>query len=244
MKKKLHLRRIKNAKKNKTVTACKFVPFPDFPPPYCAPSWDKANKMINWLRLKKFDVLGSGCYTTVLGKKNSDRVIRVTRMNDNWIDYIQWAAKNGYCGNFAPRVYSWKRHGDWSVSVVERMDQTLSQAHESDYALLEALRWKAAKGHTLAQVYMEDIAPGSVKFFDDLGKELQASDIYGKNMMIRKDGTFCLTDPVCGRIKTEARRLRSADLSATPIYGLNIESRYRYRGEWITQSNENLGRCL
>src|SRR5882672_10391646 len=65
---------------------------------------------ISWLEKKGFKRLGAGAYSTVLGKDGSDKVIKVSRSLDNWIDYIQWSAANGYAGNFAPRVYSWKRH--------------------------------------------------------------------------------------------------------------------------------------
>lgn len=236
-------RRREKAKKKKEehaakVAMCNLVPIrqtflDDFG---WSPPSGEASKMVEWLKKKGFTHLGSGAYTDVLGKPGSDRVIRVTRTNDNWIDYIQWAAKKGYAGNFAPRVFSWKRRGNWSVSVVERMDRTLRQAYEHDFALLESLRYTASQGNLLAKVYMEDVLPGSAAFFTEVEEEFHASDIYGKNMMIRKDGTFCLTDPVCGRIKTDKTRLRSADLSATPVYGLDIESSYRHRSEWITQS--------
>src|SRR5882672_8899390 len=93
---------------------------------------------IHKLEKRGYTVLGRGAYSTVLGKKDSDRVIKVSRSLDDWIDYVQWGAKNGYAGNFVPRVYSWKRYSrygehpkdeyerttDWSVAVVERMKAT------------------------------------------------------------------------------------------------------------------------
>lgn len=183
------------------------------------PDTDSPRKMIKWLCKKQFKILGQGFYTTVLGKPDSDRVIRVTRSNDNWIDYVQWAAKNGYAGNFAPRVYSWKNHGTWSVSIAERMAGTVDHDDE-DYALLCSFYWRAIRGHVLSQLYMEDLAPGSTKFFKEMHDKFSASDICGRNIMVRKDGTFCLTDPVCGRIVTTSKRLRSADFSASPVYEL------------------------
>src|SRR5258705_4232165 len=65
---------------------------------------------IERLEKRGYKVLGRGAYSTVLGKEGSNRVIKVSRSLDDWIDYIQWGAANGYAGNFVPRVYSWKRH--------------------------------------------------------------------------------------------------------------------------------------
>lgn len=173
-----------------------------------------------WLTKRGFKRLGSGAYSTIYGKDGSDRVIKVTAgSQDNWIDYIQWSASKGYCGTLAPRVYSWKKFkiadGEFSVSVVERMSETIDQATKSDPYILQHLMWPAMSGHTLAQCYMEDIVPGSLKFFMDLKERFPGGhDLYGKNMMLRKDGTFCVTDPVCGRSTIKVNRLRSADFTS------------------------------
>ncbi len=93
---------------------------------------------IDKLEKRGYKVLGRGAYSTILGKEGSSRVIKVSRSLDDWIDYVQWGAANGYAGNFVPRVYSWKRHersmksehaewcgtNDWSVAIVERMADT------------------------------------------------------------------------------------------------------------------------
>jgi len=203
-------------------------------------------------RLEKrgFKVLGRGAYSTVLAKDGSDRVIKVSRTLDNWIDYIQWGAKKGYAGNFVPRVYSWKRHTnpsgeknewnnerEWSVAIVERMDDVLSD-HKKDMALILSLYYPAQCGNTMAKVYMEDLSPGSAKFFEELAANQFASDIAGKNVMVRKNGSLCVTDPACGSIKTDKRRLRTGELSPAPFSLRNfIEGCNRYRSEWIAQPN-------
>lgn len=181
---------------------------------------------ISRLEGRGFKVLGRGAYSTILGKEGSSRVIKVSRSLDDWIDYVQWGAANGYAGNFVPRVYSWKRHGrpgeqgmddygrtsDWSVAIVERMADTCSD-QKHDMSLLYSLYYPANSGNTMAALYMEDLCPGSYKFFNELYKNHFSSDIGGKNMMIRKDGSFCVTDPTCGRIKTEKKRFRTGDFS-------------------------------
>jgi len=179
--------------------------------------FDSGHNFIEALKKRGYEQLGSGAYSTVLGKPGSSKVLKVTRGNqDDWIDYIQWAAKNGYCGNFAPRVYSWKKFSKkntFSVSVVERMKEEVRMS-KNDYALIEHLIYPARKGIGMAEVYMEDLLPGALKFFKELVKEFDANDIYGKNMMIRPDGSFCVTDPVCGRIRTDKTRLRSKDFTS------------------------------
>ena len=173
-----------------------------------------------WLAKRGFKKLGSGAYSTIYGKDGQDRVIKVTAgSQDNWIDYIQWAASKGYCGTLAPRVYSWKKFkiegGEFSVSVVERMERTIDHANKSDPYLFNALLYPALNGHTLAQCYMEDIVPGSVKFFMDLKERFPGGhDLYGKNMMLRTNGTFCVTDPVCGKSEVKINRLRSTDFTS------------------------------
>lgn len=176
-----------------------------------------------WLLKKGWERLGSGAHSIVYAKKDSDKVIKVTSNLDNWIDYIQWAAKAGYAGNLAPRVFSWKRHqtndGSFAVAVVERMARGgYSEDARDDGALLYGLTRYARKGNVIAQVVMEEIQPGSVNFFKTLSALQFDGDVGGNNIMYRKDGSLCLTDPCAGRIRTEAKRLRSGDLSPS-LYG-------------------------
>src|SRR5688572_8016831 len=76
-----------------------------------------------------YERLGAGCFSTVYAKPGSDRVLKVTSVPDNWIDYIMWASENGWAGKYAPRVYSYKRYPVptdrefFSVAVVERMEK-------------------------------------------------------------------------------------------------------------------------
>jgi len=181
---------------------------------------------INRLEKRGYSVLGRGAYSTVLGKEGSSKVIKVSRSLDDWIDYVQWGAANGYAGNFVPRVYSWKRFSkpsegpfecnDWSVAVVERMADTVSD-RKHDMSLLYDLYYPATQGNIMAALFMDDLCPGSLKFFKELHQNHFSSDIGGKNMMIRADGSFCVTDPTCGRIKTEKKRIRSGDLSPSAL---------------------------
>lgn len=202
-----------------------------------------------WLMAKGWERLGSGAHSIVYAKLDSDKVIKVTSSLDNWIDYVQWAAKAGYAGNLAPRVFSWKRHQienghAFAVAVVERMSHGgYNEDPRHDGALLFGLTRYARKGNIIAQCVMEDIQPGSVSFFKQLSELNYDGDIGGNNIMYRKDGSLCLTDPCAGRIETTVKRLRSGDLSPS-LYGYLVESCYRHRGQWIAQPYQDLVGCL
>jgi hypothetical protein len=185
------------------------------------------------LEKRGFKRLGSGAYSTVYGKDGYDKVIKVSRCLDNWIDYVMWASKHGYAGTFAPKVYSWKRfvtgekpkshpmwgysrwnENEWSVAVVERMKETLNANSQlaRDFKIIERIH-DLSQQTLLAELIMEEIIPGVGKFFKELHRAFHPSDVYGKNLMIRTDGTFCVTDPVCESIKTGAMRFKAGDFA-------------------------------
>jgi hypothetical protein len=187
-------------------------------------------RFIERLQKRGFVVLGSGCYSTVLAKPGSERVIKVNRNTDNWIDYVSWAAKAGYAGGFAPKVYSWKRHEGWAVAIVERMTESYNYSYKQDQALIMALTGPAKQGSVMAKLYMEDIAPGSVEFFEQLRMRRFDGDIGGGNVMFRKDGSICITDPCAGHIETTAKRFRTGDFSPVHLE-VFIASSHRYRSQ-------------
>lgn len=165
--------------------------------------------------------LGAGCFSTVYAKEGSDRVIKVTSRPDNWIDYIKWAAENGYTGKYAPMVYSYKkfhREGGepFSVSVVERMERTVSQIkRDEDLYIVPHLMWAAMREHKRAIEFTDQLVPGLSKFLLDFKKKFgESHDMCGSNMMVRKDGTFCITDPVAGKSVLNVKRFRSKDFSS------------------------------
>lgn len=192
-----------------------------------------AYRMIEALEKKGFKRLGSGHYSTVLGHpKSPDKVIKITRHQDNWIDYVKWAAEKGYAGGFGPRVYSWKKFpSGWSWAVVERMERCVGESYEDvfdssanssvgcssgtddDYAVIFSLLDFAAGGNTMAKVYAEDLCPGALDYLTELRKAMRAGDVRAANTMVRKDGSLCFTDPCCGESNVTTTRLRSGDFS-------------------------------
>ena len=193
-----------------------------------------AQAMIDALVKKGYKQLGSGHYSTVLGHpKSPDKVIKVTRHQDNWIDYVKWAAENGYAGTFGPKVYSWKKFpAGWSWAVVERMSHCVGEGYydddycgcsdssccpretrgkSDDYEIIFTLLNSAQRGNLMAQVYVDDLCPGAFEYISKLKSAMRAGDIRAANTMVRKDGTLCFTDPCAGASKLTSTRFKERD---------------------------------
>lgn len=197
--------------------------------------FDYAHTFENALERRGFKRLGSGCFSTVYAKDGSKRVVKVTRKIDNWIDYIHWASENGYAGRFAPKVYSYKKfkgkEEPFSVAVVERCKPINNCSAKDDGYIIGALLWPCMRGNTMAQLYLDDMQPGLGKFLLDFNEKFgkDHTDIGGNNMLFREDGSWCLTDPLCGQSKMTVNRLRTKDfLSLAPAIKELYESLYHY----------------
>lgn len=166
--------------------------------------------------------LGSGCFSVVLAKPGSDKVIKINRRADGWLNYVLWAAKHGYAGNHAPRVYSYHRfEDDTYVAVVERMDMTLYEVRKNEDPRYQA--WQSIHRASYTHVSPEDQAqaeqtfPGASEFVRTLKREFSGStDLHDENYMLRPDGSLCCTDPIAysRSRETTPNRMRSRDLQA------------------------------
>lgn len=202
-----------------------------------------AHRMITALEKKGYKRLGSGHYSTVLGHpKSPDKVIKVTRHQDNWIDYVKWAAENGYAGGFGPKVYSWKKFpAGWSWAVIERMAHCVGDGYDDygisydsdaghyvpakggdDYEIIFTLLNAAQRGNIMAQVYCDDLCPGAFEYVSKLKSAMRAGDIRAANTMVRKDGTLCFTDPCAGDSKLTSTRFKERDFVPS-VWRFNCE---------------------
>ena len=204
--------------------------------------FDDANGFIKALEKRGFTVIGSGAFSTVLGKEGSDRVLKVIRRPDGWINYIHWAAQIGEAGHFAPRVFSYKkikgRQKDFSVAVMERLSYTLENTPE-EHALkiLPNVLWRADK-NPMAAKFTEILAPGLVGFMNKMSAKwdipIQNFDLHDGNLMIRNDGSFVVVDPV-SRGEDLYNRLRAGELSPAvatliiKLIGFTVAHSNRYR---------------
>lgn len=194
-------------------------------PPEYKSAFDNAEAFEQKLKKKGFKKLGGGCFSSVWGKDGKDRVIKVTGRPDGWMNYILWAAQNGYCGTLAPRVYSFKvypgivypeaandnkdpkkekkkkerKPESFSVAVVERLEKTLGDTKPNeDIALVPGLIQYAASGNKTAAETANKLVPGVTVFMDKMKSDLAQYrfDLHYGNFMLRKDGSFVVTDPI------------------------------------------------
>jgi len=211
-----------------------------FEPKVYTSAFESGRAFGSYLRKRGFIQLGSGAFSTVFAKEGSDRVIKVTNNPDNWIDYVQWAAQNGYAGTYAPKVFSYKKIGDFTVSVVERMEKPARDIRpQEDLAFVDHLAsYYLTHNNTVAGVFLDELLPGMCDFLTKLRKEFikdpdkERLDMHGGNFMVRKDGSYCFTDPVCGKSKTTSNRLKAKDfvsLASAKFLGLFIEYCTRHR---------------
>jgi len=186
-----------------------------------------------WLSKKGFKNIGGGAFSTVWHKKG-DRVIKVGR-HDDWIEYILWGHKNGFGGNYVPRVYSFKTfpgkpiHGEpnpFYVAVMEKLHCTTRQLYHDNTAhdllvaaplFTTAVEYKNPMAATLLDLLLPGITFFKNKFMEAF--EGAGLDLHGGNFMLRSDGSFVLTDPITSvkdEKRTGVKRLRLTDLSPIP----------------------------
>lgn len=169
---------------------------------------------------KGFTRLGSGAYSVVYAKGDSDRVIKITRREDNWIDYCKWAAENGYAGTFAPRVFSYKKIGSYSVAVVERCSRLQRDVdRKAPEAVVSGLVLYVLKNNETAKLLLDLVQPKLPEFLEAFNKRFpKGQDLHGGNIMFRKDGSMCYTDPVCGDSEITSRRFKARDFTPSSLY--------------------------
>lgn len=198
-------------------------------------AFDSGHAFAAALEKKGFKKLGSGSFSMVYAKEGSDKCIKVCYRLDAWMDYISWAAKKGYCGTFAPRVYSYKYFkgkGDpFYLAVMERLDKetgAIDDSHPQAFAY-RAFTW----GYRSPKAYANDnykkcleiMNPGMSVFVKDFAEFAltRHPDIHQGNFMVRKDGSFVATDPIMGGADVYPTRLKSKDftgLTAAPLMRL------------------------
>lgn len=173
-------------------------------------------KFIKALEKRGFIILGQGFYSSVLWKKG-DRVIKVSSgiKHDAWIDYVLWASQKGYAGTLAPKVYSYKKIGDFYVAVMEKMAVTAMHVNckEDHYIYPQLLTMVTQYGNNKAAEFLEQVVPGARKFAYDL-KDFAGNngfDLHNENIMFRLDGSMVITDPVSFVSSLTINRLKAWD---------------------------------
>ncbi len=155
----------------------------------------------NRLENRGYVRLGRGMYSSVYAKPGSSKVIKVGSTGDSWLGYIIWAMKEGYVGNHAPRVDSFKVNGqeDYFVAVMERLQKLNSKNRE--------LMW--------------DLIPDTRSFNENVPAEWKTftktftaqfgdrNDMHDENWMQRSNGELGLTDPLSSGGQNSVSRYKS-----------------------------------
>jgi len=172
------------------------------------------------LRKRGYHQLGAGCFSTVL-YKSGDRVIKVNRSPDAWLDYVLWASKKGYAGGLAPKVFSYKKIGNFYVAVMEKIDYCAHKVESTQDAwmypqlLTYAAMWKNNKAADLLDICI----PGAKRFTYDLRDEFTGHrlDLHNENIMFRADGSMVIVDPVSHQSNLNGViRLKARDFGLLP----------------------------
>ncbi|HEY0329781.1 MAG TPA: hypothetical protein VGC77_11855 [Rhodopseudomonas sp.] len=163
-------------------------------------------------------------FSTVLAKPGSSKVIKVNTRPDDWLDYALWATRKGYAGKLSPRIYSYQRNSDGTyIAVMERMARTMC-AERSDKTSRWGNNWPAlafglrAYGALRDQQITDEMIPGGRAFVQDVQENFEYLDLHDENIMVRFDGTVCITDPVSSTNQvfntSNPPRMRSRELEA------------------------------
>lgn len=159
-------------------------------------------KYMNHLAHRGFERIGGGLHSTVYAKPGSDRCIKVGS-GDRWPDFIEWAFKQGYLGNFAPMVYSFKQHDGFYVAVMERLVCSfIDIEHDIKWP---SNKWTIPQYRDWAQLNNYRNIPDKYakenqsELFGDFAANLRANhlanDLHEGNFMLRKDGQIVCIDP-------------------------------------------------
>ena len=79
-------------------------------------------------------------------------------------------------------------------------------------AVVSGLVPYALKNNETAKLLLDLVQPKLPEFLDAFNKRFpKGQDLHGGNIMFRKDGSMCYTDPVCGDSNITSRRLKARD---------------------------------
>lgn len=169
--------------------------------------------------------LGSGIHSKVYLSR-SGYATKVCLFPDLWPEYVIWAEGEGYAGNLAPRVYSMRQVTGGYVATMELFANTLSVLDREVFDVAGCLEgYVYRRIHPAA--YKEDkMAPklakylpgyeGFVRGFEKRFGNYPLWDLGSRNLMIRPDGTICITDPISGEGSSMPHSWRSSRSPSIP----------------------------
>lgn len=138
---------------------------------------------------KSMRKLGSGHYASVY-ELDEHRVIKVVQENreaDEYDRYLDLAIKNQHNPHF-PKIYYRGKWGTRKVYVMERLE-------DEDYDLRDKFCRIVRLGNNPFVKYIDPLISEAAEL---LQKHRMTNDLKADNVLVRKDGTIVITDPVAG----------------------------------------------
>lgn len=176
-----------------------------------------------------FIKIGKGAFSAAFAKPGSDRIIKVNRCEDSWLNYILWAARLGYAGRFAPKVYSFhrftERNGDpVYIAIAERLHSRIYDLRNlpvySTFCEWQGWAFRVhnefQRGRTPAERLnpkIEAAFPGIEQFTFILVRRYSGIDLNEGNIMFRSNGSWVINDPVTTGDTDAPYRMREHELS-------------------------------
>lgn len=166
------------------------------------------DKFKAFLRKKGYILLGSGSYSMVYGRDNSDKVIKIGRRpdEDGWQDYILWANERGFGGNLAPKLYSYKNYGEFYVAVMERLTGRSHRVKsdedkvrvETSSVLYRLMQMSLEDGNSISAELADLLDSRWKSFYTAFNEQFGETsvDFHSGNVMARENGEIVITDPL------------------------------------------------
>lgn len=161
---------------------------------------------------RKYKFIGSGCYASVYGAKNSNIVYKVGDVDSNggYLSFIKSLKKSNSRNPFFPKIHGVRiytngyKYENMFIVAMEKLVHLNAGHHDSvewieNYMLRD--KWNdPMSGATLLGVKMVipkqlKAALDALKTICDKNRDLQV-DLHYKNIMLRKN-QFVITDPFC-----------------------------------------------
>lgn len=135
----------------------------------------------------------SGGYANVFIPKNRDYVIKMIRRNDNksYTDYAKYCIKYAHVYDNLPKIYSKFLTQKYEVYIVEKLSHN---DRKSERFIKKYVEYDA-HGSLFVSKH-NPISPILKKIKTIISIHGGSNDMYGSNIMVRKDGTEVITDPI------------------------------------------------
>lgn len=149
------------------------------------------------------EFLGSGIHSQVYKSKTMGYATKVCQNIDQWPEYVIWATGEGFAGNLAPEVYAIREISFGYVATMELFERTISVTYDLPWNL-SGLFDKYVYGWGLPLsidelCLLDRYLPGYERFVASYRARFGNNwDIGGRNIMVRANGTLCITDPIGG----------------------------------------------